>query len=409
MFNNPSQPNSTVQFGKITLSSFSFFILVAALVILAHAVMVLFEPYQDYDAFVVYVITLVVFGIALILQKKQHIRTAKLLPILAFNFLVFYLSYHLGIRSGAILYYFPYIVSFLYIFRNEQSDFRTILYFILSVVNLVIILSVCPVHSDHFRLSEELLNLVQHRAILVSFLLTTLFVFVIYSFQGQLLQTVHEHEKNKRRAILRSIIETQESERAAIVSSLRDSVSQTLNAARLVVEDITKKSAFSNENELVNSSTRKAVEELDNLCNELLPTSLLDISCEEGIREYLENFSQNNDKTVWLEDIDAIIDTVSNLDKLGLLRIIQDYLILHKNNPKSSEISISVNYSGRIIKLTFTQNDPEYNFIFLRHNAELINLNSRLEYYNGIMRQVKHLDGLQTIIEIPLFFPAQST
>lgn len=407
MFNNPSQPNSSFQFGKYSLSSFSFFILVAALVVLAHAIMVLFEPYQDYDAFVVYVITLLVFGIALILQRFRYVKIARLLPILAFNFLVFYLCFHLGTRCGALLYYFPYIVSFLYIFRNEQSDFRTVLYFILSVVNLVIILAVCPVHSDHFRLSDALLDEVQHRAILISFLLTTFFVFVIYSFQGQLLQAVHESEKKQRRAILRSIIETQESERAAIVSALRDSVSQTLNAARLVVDDISKKSSLTAENELVKTSTRKAVEELDDLCNTLLPTALLDISFEDGLREYLENFSQKNNITVWLEDIDAIVDTISNLDKLGLLRIIQEYLIMHKSNSNSSEISVSVNYSGKIIRLRLQQNDRAFNFITLVDSPDLINLNSRLEYYNGIMRQIKSDDGIETIIEIPLFFPSQ--
>lgn len=403
MFRNISHTNSSFYFGRFSISSFNFFLLVSSVVILGHAIMVLFEPYRDYEAFIAYCSTILVFCIAIILYVRGHFRTAKLLPIVAFNGLVFYLCFHLGIRSGALLYYFPYIVSFLYIFRNEQRDYRTVLYFIFSVINLITILAVSPVHSDHFRLPDELLDLVQHRAILISFLLTTFFVFVIYSFQGQLLQQVHENEEIKRKAILRSIIETQESERAAIVSALRDSINQTLNASRLNLENFSGDGKGLAMATVIKTSTQKAIEELDAICLELLPSSLLDISFEDGLQEYLENFSLQNNKTVWIESIDPEVEHLSNKHKLGVFRIIQDYLLLHKDNNATNDIAISIDYKKDILKINLAQNDTHYDFLKLMEVPAWIDLNSRIEYHNGILRSLE-LGGLvRTIIELPMF------
>lgn len=403
MLRNIAQPNSSFYFGKFSISSFSFFLLVASLVVFVHAIMVLFEPYKDYESFVAYCICIFIFGIAIFLYKRGHQRVARLLPIITFNGLVFFLCFHLGIRSGALLYYFPYIVSFLYIFRNEQRDFRTVLYFIFSVINLIAILAFSPVHSDHFRLSEELLNTVQHRAILISFLLTTFFVFVIYTFQGQLLEQVKENEEIKRKAILRSIIETQESERATIVSSLRDSINQTLNASRLNLDNLSTNGNGQVMAKNIKANTQKAIEELDALCLELLPSSLLDIGFEEGLQEYLEGFSLKNNKTVWQEGIAAEIEELSNTDKLGIFRMIQDYLLLHKDNFNSTEITITINYKNNILTMILDQNDLNFDFSSLKRASAWIDLQSRIEYYHGIIRTQKQDESVQTIIELPMF------
>lgn len=403
MFRNLSDSNSSFYFGRFSISSFSFFLLVSSLVLLGHAILALFDPFRDYESFMAYCFSMFVFFVAIYLFEKGHFRTAKLLPILTFNSLVFYLCFHLGTRSGALLYYFPYIVSFLYIFRNEQRELRTRLYFIFSVVNLIAIITVCPVHSDHFRLSEELLDQVQHRAILISFILTTFFVYVIYSFQGQLVQQVLEHEEVKRKAILRSIIETQESERARIVSALRDSINQTLNASRLNLENITADGNGLALTTAIKTSTQKAIEELDTLCMELLPSSLLDISFEEGIQEYLESFSLKNNKTVWVERIDPEIEILSNKDKLGVFRMVQDYLLLHKENAGTTDIAIEISYKNNILIILLDQNDTSYHFLKFSEVPALIDLNSRIEYHNGILRTMEQGGLLRTSIELPLF------
>jgi signal transduction histidine kinase len=93
---------------------------------------------------------------------------------------------------------------------------------------------------------------------------------------------------------------------------------------------------------------------------------------------------------------------MADKDKIAVFRIIRDYLLIVLKNPSSSRVTIEVTYPPPSITLALSQNDPGFNFIKAGHPVNINNINNRITYFNGKIRQKKK-DQLETsVVELSL-------
>jgi signal transduction histidine kinase len=236
----------------------------------------------------------------------------------------------------------------------------------------------------------------------VSFILTVYFFYLIYSYQEKLYSQLLNLEKNNKRQQLRSVIDTQETSIEKIVDELRNNINQTLVASKFFLEKAIEES---NNQSLVAKSyglTNDAIEALTRLCIKLHPAVIADIGFVEGTREYIHVLKKINPSQIQFQCTDPDIEEIAAKDKISIFRIIQDYLLIVLKNPGSSEVNIEVNYHRPLITLTFKQNDPAFNFMQAGYPFDVNDINNRVTYFNGTIRQNRQEKVETSIVQLSL-------
>jgi glucose-6-phosphate-specific signal transduction histidine kinase len=142
--------------------------------------------------------------------------------------------------------------------------------------------------------------------------------------------------------------------------------------------------------ELVSKShemTNEAINALTLLCIKLHPAVITDVGFIEGIREFIAELKKISTVRVSFEYDGTAIEKIDDRDKISIFRIIQDYLILILKNSSASLVKIKVRYQSPLLTLTLSQNDPFFNFIKAGQAFNLNDINNRITYYKGTVRQ----------------------
>jgi glucose-6-phosphate-specific signal transduction histidine kinase len=384
------------------LTGFNRFIYFALVAIAINIADSFYGPYKDYTAIYILSATIPVLIISLVLHKKNYRLSAKSISAIAFNVVFLLITMHIGQRGGTYLYYFPFILCYIYLFRAEGNRKYVWTFTTISLCFLVYTLIAAPDEPPVFKVSDAKMKQIFLLTFCISFVLTVYFFYLIYSYQENLYTRLLGLEKNNKRQLLRSVIETQETSIENIVNELRNNINQTLVASKFFLE---KASEEENNQPLISKSyglTNDAIEALTRLCIKLHPAVIADIGFIEGTREYIHVLKKINHSQIQFHCTDSGIEEMTAKDKISVFRIIQNYLMIVLKNPGSSQVNIEVNYQRPIIRIIFSQNDPGFNFMKAGHPFDLDDIHSRITYFNGTIRQNSQDKFETSIVELSL-------
>ena len=213
---------------------------------------------------------------------------------------------------------------------------------------------------------------------------------VIGAFQDiseydQLQEKLVLQEKSKKRAIVRSIIETQEKERRQLSVELHDNVNQILSSCKLMLEiakENRDKAPLLTEKSY--QSIQLAIEEIRKISHSLNPSSVEDFGLEEAIIEMIDKINISEKlKIDFKYSISGKKAALKSEDKIALYRIVQEQLnnIVKHADAKNVWIDLSIKFSA--VSLVIEDDGKGFNPNKASKGLGLKNIQHRVDYYHG--------------------------
>jgi hypothetical protein len=208
-------------------------------------------------------------------------------------------------------------------------------------------------------------------------------------------------EKAKGREILRSVIETHESERELIAYELRDKVNQTLACSKMILCAAVSKNKGNALLSKISDNIHETIVELNRISTDLTPSVITMIGFLAGLKEYIDIFKKRYHLKIICKCRDEKIEHMAISDKISVFRIIQNYLLLLARNDvlKNMIIKISRVNSTLIVKM---QNN-ETGFELPLKSKEFLGIQHRVEYYNGSWKHFTDHNKKIFLIELKTF------
>ncbi len=203
-----------------------------------------------------------------------------------------------------------------------------------------------------------------------------------------------ESKLNRSRLeMVRTVIETQEKERAEIAAKLRDNVNQNLVSCKLMLQEKMRKEGSVNADEKLIRAIDQAISELNAISINLIPFTILDFGFIAGVEEFLENFRSRYNLAVYFECDESIEDLLVD-DKLSVFRIVQDLLMSIHSHAEASLIRVKLQYENGKLDLVFMVDDMDFQLLKIDKNHR--DILYRIEYYGGTIEATKE-DGMNKI------------
>ncbi len=248
--------------------------------------------------------------------------------------------------------------------------------------------------------------------ILVSFFLVIFFVILLSVIRHNLLKTKNELSKNKE--FTDTVLNAIENERSHISNELHDTVAQEIRTIRFEVEQLKCQESFSSKRERVSDLCTKCIQELRNICYNLLPPDLkLEKSSVqlENLMEFLCNNFNNELKGRILCNFRADEDLYPIKNQkvlLNIFRIVQEALNNIKNHSQASCCSVVLvnekDFEGIVIYITDDGVGirPEILAEGRKMHFGLHSMKSRAQSIGGDFKIYSEInDGTEIILKIP--------
>jgi signal transduction histidine kinase len=186
------------------------------------------------------------------------------------------------------------------------------------------------------------------------------------------------------------------------VHELRNNINQTLAASRVFLEEYIEggdnRALISKSHELTN----EAMNAVTMLCINLHPAIITDVGFIEGVREYIAELKKISPVQVQFGHNSPGFEKIEDRDKISIFRIIQGYLTIVLKNPSTSQVNIALDYRSPLLTLTLSQNDPGFNFMKAGPTFNLTDINNRITYYKGTVRQKQEGQFETSVVEFSL-------
>lgn len=307
---------------------------------------------------------------------------AILLVLLVYNSLIFWVSFNLGRSSGAMLYYFPLMVGFLYLFLYNSNLAKTIAQVMIMLVFVSFTIFYTKTKSDHFFLPDPLLEKVYILNLLFSITATIIVLVFLYRHFAFLHQTVLKEKDLEHRKRLRDLDLEREKQGYALLLSLRDNISQTLASSRMYLQMHPEHMEFTRK---ADEQVKVALAGLNDISVELSPSMLIDLGIEDGLETYASLLSDKYGIPVQIE-LDKHSQEIPEVERLSLYRILQQCIniiaatnsieYLHVHLKKERKLSLRFEHDSAI-------NDFSTRFLDTRYR----DLTTRLNYYSAVIRE----------------------
>lgn len=209
-----------------------------------------------------------------------------------------------------------------------------------------------------------------------------------------------EYEKAKRREVLRSVIETQESEREMIAYELRDKVNQTLAYSKMMLGSATAKNSGKNLLTMISENIHETIDELNRISTNLTPSVITMIGFLAGMKEYINDVQKRYPVKITCKCEDEKIEQLSMNDKISIFRIVQNYLLILTRTVACKNISIEVKRAGS--KLLLKMKHDNLKFELPLQSKEFVDIEHRLEYYDGAWQQFNEKNRKTLVIELEI-------
>ena len=194
-----------------------------------------------------------------------------------------------------------------------------------------------------------------------------------------------EEKIKKQQEITAAVITAQDQERSFLGEELHDNINQILATANLYMD-----CALSDEDSRINlikeskQLVKDAMEEIRKLSKTLLPPSLGEVGLQEALNDVIEKIKLVNDSIHFLIDWQIPNEnTLSEKLKLTIFRIVQEQLNNIFKHAKASNIIITIQQEGEILRLSIKDDGIGFDPAKKRNGVGLQNITSRAELLNG--------------------------
>ena len=261
-------------------------------------------------------------------------------------------------------------------------------------------LAYVPDRPDALALPDEIIDRIRLMSMIIAFLLTSYVFYALFQYQKELYEALVLNERNHKIEVMRSVMNSQEKEREVLVEGLQSSVYQSLATSKLMLQDMSEKDS---KNVFLHKSlslTKEAMTELYSICYTLNPSTIRDIGLEEGLQEYIANYTTHFSKSIQVSGNFSQIETIPIIDKVSLFRIVQDYLLIYSTNEATTTISINFDFLPPNMLITFQQMDSSFLLSNGKEQFLKDDLNNRIDYYRGNISEIVKDDSLETICRL---------
>lgn len=292
----------------------------------------------------------------IILERKGYEKTAMLLATIFFNAFFFTFTYYFGLRSLVFAYYFPFLVSFIYMFYGSASKREAKIFFLTCFAFITAIFLVCTMNGRQV-LTEAQLAIMYQKNFLVSFALAAYYFYAVFSYLIVQKQAAEEASQSKARFLsimshelrtpLNGIIGTinlmktaKENERERFQDILQSSSQHLLHLVNNVL-DYSKASAGKMELNPVRCSLGETI---TNLC------SVFQSQYDEKKLLLITDVDQALQKEVMLDDV-RFVQVLTNLLSNALKYTEQGKVVLTAK-------CVQANGSGLMAEISVTDTGP---------------------------------------------------
>ncbi len=242
-------------------------------------------------------------------------------------------------------------------------------------------------------------------------LLTSL-LFSTILIAGLLLLVLHQRNKKKQalakadvqKALVNSILETEEKERTRIAKDLHDGIVQDLTVIKQQLKLINESATNDVKNQLSSvlnhvDTTSKEVREIS---YQMMPVTLRELGLEKALNELL-NRSLSNKNISFEFDAIGIENRLAEKIETTVYRICQELLNNTIKHSQATTVSLLLQLRNNSLQVMYEDNGIGFNTASVKKGIGLNSLNSRVEMVNG---KLEFDDTIQTgtaaYIKIPL-------
>jgi signal transduction histidine kinase len=212
--------------------------------------------------------------------------------------------------------------------------------------------------------------------------------------------------------IIRTIVETQEKERNRFASDLHDSLGQQLSGIRFYISAL--QHGIGDDENLINQFEKtlngidNAIDELRNICFNLMPRTLENHTLVYSINELASKLSTTNEMDIKLEH-DKALPIFEKQFEIACFRIVQEFLNNAMRHGKASQVKIKICTLKREEELHIFLTDNGLGFDLEtttnKPGMGLRNIQTRVESYFGSMHfHSKKGEGTKLLMKFPLAF-----
>jgi signal transduction histidine kinase len=244
--------------------------------------------------------------------------------------------------------------------------------------------------------------------LVVVVLIVFLFLFVII-YQRRMIRNQEEKRNlqiDKQNDLLRTILETQESERQRLAEDLHDSVGQVLSAVKLNLHRLNKTCAADEQAVPLLSSTRnlidECIQEIRSIIQNVRPPLLTDFGLAEALSDFSKKMQENTGIGVSFQHQTEQSRFTPEIE-ITLYRIVQELFSNSIKHAHASFISINLVSNQEQMILSYQDNGSGFDSAVYKNGSGLKNMQSRVDFIKGqIEIKSKPDEGMSAEIKINL-------
>jgi signal transduction histidine kinase len=238
--------------------------------------------------------------------------------------------------------------------------------------------------------------------VLLGFVLLATLLFSIVRNNNKKKQA--QQKEIAQKALLQSILETEEKERSRIAKDLHDGIVQDLTAIKMNLNATTKEAPSNLQQQLLSifndiDITAKEVREIS---YQMMPVTLKELGLQNALQE-LGNRSLIKNNINFDFNCIGINERLSEKIEITVYRICQELINNTIKHSGATEVSLLLQLRNNILQLTFEDNGKGFNAKAANKGIGLNSLSSRLEMVDG---NIKFDDTIQSgttaYIKIPI-------
>lgn len=246
----------------------------------------------------------------------------------------------------------------------------------------------------------------QKKQILFSLLLGTIIIaaLLLFAFNQRNKKKQAIEKANAQKALVNSILETEEKERTRIAKDLHDGIVQDLTAIKIQLQSFTEKAPTALQNQLSNllqhvDTTSKEVREIS---YQMMPVTLRELGLVKAINELL-NRSLSNKNIEFEFDAIGIENRLPEKIETTVYRICQELLNNTIKHSQATTVSMLLQLRNNSLQVTYEDNGIGFNATTVKKGIGLNSLNSRVEMVNGKLEFDEiNQTGTAAYIKIPI-------
>ena len=180
---------------------------------------------------------------------------------------------------------------------------------------------------------------------------------------NQLQEQLVLQEESKKRAIVRSIIETQEKERRQLSVELHDNVNQILSSCKLMLEvakENKDKAPLLTEKSY--QSIQLAMAEIRKISHDLNPSAVEDFGLKEAITEIIDKINLSGKlKVIFKFSLNGKKIQLKSEDKIAIYRIVQEQLNNIMKHAQAKNVLVDLSVKSSVVNLLIEDNGKGFN------------------------------------------------